>query len=518
MTDQQRADLCKREGYPLDTTPALDRLAAQGIWFNKAYTSIPVCTAARVSMLTGRFPSANRVRTNYNEHDLYATTDLFKHFRSLGYRTALCGKNHTYLTAKDADYWFEAHHVGTDDKPDSLAHKEFDAYVRQMKMHLATAPTPFPLEHQLPHRIVNHAQQFLDTPSDKPFLMWLSFPEPHNPYQCPEPYFSMFPPDSLPKIQTSAADLPAKGFPYQWVRDSFEKTFPGYAQTIDRARANYHGMLRMIDDQVARFLAYLDSKKLRENTIILFLSDHGDFVGEYGLLRKGPELPEPLARIPFSVTGPGIRATPAPGGVPQPHPAHISITDIFPTLCHAAGSPIPEGVQGRSLWPLLTGQPYPAEEFASAYSEHGFGGFPYDGTEPLDPAKDGRFPPGGTGVPPVSSSSSPPAESAAWGRFDCLNSWTQSGTLRLVRKDNWKLLLNAQGRGQLYNLATDPHELHNLFNHPDHKTIQAELTQQLALWLLRTSDPLPIPRTASNGRRYIPKTHPLNYSLPEFTL
>ena len=101
---------------------------------------------------------------------------------------------------------------------------------------------------------------------------------------------------------------------------------------------------------------------------MIFLSDHGDYVGEYGLVRKGAELPEVLIRIPFLVVGPDIRIS------DQPHPAHVTIADIMPTLCEATGTDIPRGVQGRSLWALLRGKEYPEEELDSAYAEHGFGG------------------------------------------------------------------------------------------------------------------------------------------------
>jgi arylsulfatase A-like enzyme len=484
MTDQQRADLTRREGYALDTTPFLDGLASRGVWFNRAYTATPVCVCARICMLTGRFPSATRVRTNYNEADLVAGTDLFSHFRALGYRTSLCGKNHSHLSAKDADYWFEAHHVGADDTHETPQNEAFDRYAGQLHMHLSREATPFPVECQLPYRIVSKAQGFIQSNTDQPFLLWLSFPEPHNPYQVPEPYFSLFPPKSLPPLRSSEADLAAKGFAYRWCRQSFDKAFPDYLQTFDRARANYHGMLRLIDDQVQRLVQFCEQRGLLENTIVIFLSDHGDFVGEYGLLRKGPELPEALVRIPLLITGPGISS------VTGAHAAHVSITDLFPTLCDAVGSPIPDGVQGRSLWPLLTGRPYSQQTFSSIYAEHGYGGLPYDGTESLDPAKDGL---------------ALAAPDGSWGRCDCLNSRTQSGTLRMVRRGDWKLLLDNTGRGQLYNLQADPVELKNLYDHPEAQEPQNILMRELALWMLRTQDPLPLPRANETGRRYILK-------------
>lgn len=494
MTDQQRADLARREGYPLDTMPFVDGLAAEGTWFSRAYTPAPVCMVARAAMLTGRYPSANRVRTNYNAEDLYAATDMMRHFREAGYATGLSGKNHSHLTPGDVDLWFHAGHVGADDARDDARLKEFDRFIGTMHMHLHTEPTPFPVEYQLPHRIVDQARSWIETlERDRPFLLWMSFPEPHNPYQVPEPYYSLFPPEALPPVQYGPEALPTKGFGYEWCRRSFEGAFPDYAATIDRARANYHGMIRMVDDQVRRFVEFLAESGRLEDTLLVFVSDHGDFAGEYGLMRKGPDLNELLARVPMIFRGPGV--------VPRPEPqtAHVSLVDIFPTLCEASGTEIPAGVQGRSLWPLLTGEPYPEAEFASAYAEHGFGGLPYCGGEPLDPALDGFEP-------------SPP--DGAWGGYDCLNSRTQSGTARMLRRDDWKLAFDALGRGELYHLPTDPREMRNRFGDSDVAAVQAELTADLLTWVLRVQDPLPLPRANRQGRRYVPKTAPHNFWTP----
>jgi arylsulfatase A-like enzyme len=482
MTDQHRADLCAREGYALDTTPFLDRLAGEGAWFNRAYTTMPVCGPARVSMLTGRYPTATRVRTNHNIGDAQYSEDLFGLFRAAGYATGLCGKNHSHLGPERTDLWHECGHLSIAEDGKSDEHRAFEEFMAGLHFHTSDGATPFPVECQIPYRLVSRAQEWIASLGRRPFLLWLSFPEPHNPYQVPEPYYSMFPPERIPPTAADERALETKGFPYQWCRQSFIKAFPRYVEQIPRARANYHGMLRLLDDQVSRLVVWLDAEGLRENTIIIFVSDHGDFVGEYGLLRKGPELCEPLTRIPLQFAGPGIRAN------ALPHRAHVSMADIMPTLCEAAGIVPPNGVQGRSLWPLLTGQDFPVEEFASAYVEQGFGGLHYTGDEPLDPAKDGL----------------------QEGRsFDCLNSWTQSGTMRMVRKRDWKLAFDMQGRGQLYNLKEDRAEMKNLYGQPDVAGVQNELLSELLAWTLRVQDPLPLPRS-----RYVMKTDPRNYWAP----
>ncbi len=481
MTDQQRADLCRREGYSLDTTPFLDSLAAGGVTFDKAYTSYPACAPARASLLTGRYPSATRVRTNHNLPDTAYQTDVVDVLASRGYKTALCGKNHSHLSERRMDYWFPMSHGGAGGDGDRTDdEKAFDAYLSGLHHMTDMNPTPFPVELQGPYRVVEKATGWIDSLGDEPFFLWLSFAEPHNPFQVPEPYFSMFPPDELPAPAADESALPAKGFPYEWTRRMWDKAQPKFAEQVGRTRSNYHGMLRLIDDQVKRFVEHLDAKGLRDNTIIVFTSDHGDFVGEYGLIRKGPGVSERLTRIPMLFSGPGI------GRHDGPHEAHVSIVDVMPTLCEAAGAALPDGVQGRSLWPLLTGQDYPAGEFASAYVEHGYGGLRYDGDDELDPTEEGALNPGCT--------------------FDCLNSWTQSGSMRMVRKGDWKLVCDMLGSVELYNLVDDPAETANLAGRPEHAAIQQELTTELLAWTLRAEDPLPYPR-----RRYVFKRHPRNY-------
>ncbi len=493
MTDQQRADLCAREGYSLDTTPFLDSLAKQGAWFDRAYTTTPLCGPARVSLLTGRYPSATRCRTNHNLDDAIDCENLFQVFHNNGYKTALCGKNHSHLTPErpEVDYWFEAGHLGAEDKDESEENAAFDDFLKnQTHFHFWREATPHAAEVQLPFRLGRKAMDWMDSTSEEgnPFFLWLSYPEPHNPFQVSEPYYSMFNPEDLPPMDSDVSSLETKGFKYKWCRDSFLKAFPDFGEDLPRLRANYHGMLRMIDDSVKEVVEHLRANSLLDNTVILFLSDHGDFVGEYGLMRKGPELPDTLSRIPFFITGPGVVAS------EDSRQDHVSLADVMPTLLEAAGIDAPEGVQGRSLWPMVTGQEYSQSDFDCAYAEVGFGGLYYDGSEPLDPADDGR-------------TASP--DGKEWGAYDCLNSWTMSGQVRMLRKGDWKLVWDMQGRGQLYNLIEDPAELNNLFDEPSVVAVQKELMSDLLTWMLRTQDPLPYPR-----KRYVVKRDKRNYWEP----
>ncbi len=215
MADQLRVDLLQREGYPLNTMPFADNLAKNGTWFDCAYTSAPASGPARVSMLTGRFPSATHVKSNHNIKDAYYTKDLFDVAKEKGYTTAMVGKNHSHLTADRVDYWSPYNHGGQESRNKSEKGKAFDRYLGTLDMYASMEPSPYGVEAQLPYRMVDDACHWIDSHKDKPFLMWFSIAEPHNPYQVCEPYYSMFPPESLPEMGSSAKDLNTKGEEYQ---------------------------------------------------------------------------------------------------------------------------------------------------------------------------------------------------------------------------------------------------------------------------------------------------------------
>lgn len=481
MTDQQRADLCGREGFPLAVTPFADSLASRNIWFDKAYTVAPASSPARCSMFTGRYPTATHVRTNHNIRDIYYTKDMLDILKEKGYKTALVGKNHSHIKPSDLDYHDEYFHWGKSEK-DTQEDKDFATFLNREARGQYLEATPFPSEAQNPVKIVNKALAWAQQQRDSSFFMWVSMPEPHNPYQVSEPYFSMFSPDKLPPVRTSRRDLAKKGDKYRILAELEDASCPDLQRDLPRLRGNYLGMLRLIDDEIKRLIEGFKASGLYDNTVFVILADHGDYCGEYGLIRKGAGVAECLTRIPMIWAGYGIQ--------PQTGPmaAHVSIADIFPTVCSAVGAEIPMGVQGRSLWPMLTGKPYPKEEFASIIVQQGFGGEDFTRDEPLSFEAEGAFTPGKIA------------------HFDELNTWTQSGTARMLRKDDWKLVLDNYGRGELYNLKEDPSEINNLYGKSEYAARQMELLQDLMVWELRLQDPLPAPR-----HRYHIKRNPYNY-------
>lgn len=487
MTDQMRADVCRREGFPLNTTPFLDSLAQKGCWFNKAYTSAPASVPARTSLMTGRFPKATDVRSNHNVQDAKYEDDLYGVMKKAGYRTALVGKNHTYMKAGRVDYWDEYGHTGKMSKDKTPEEAAFDKYLGTLSMYENDKPSPFGVELQQPYRMVDEATAWIKQAGNQPFFMLFSMPEPHTPYQVCEPYYSMFPPETLPPIGADIHTLKGKGEVYQHMHDVMVLAHPDYEKNINRTRSVYYGMLRMIDDQVRRLVGQLKEEGVLDNTIIVFLSDHGDYVGEYGLIKKGVGLPDVLSRIPMFWYGPGIKTD------AEPSQAHVSIVDLLPTLCEITGQKIPMGVQGRSLWNLLQGKAYPEEEFASVMAEGGYGGAFYTAKDGTDYEGEGCL-------------------NIKRGTFDSLNSWTQSGSLRLLRKGDWKLIYDMTGHGELYHVSADPSEINNLYDDAACNSVKQDLLQDLLKWEIATQDPLPVPRN-----RYYFKRNPHNYLFEDET-
>lgn len=466
MTDQQAERMRKSRGYPLDTMPFLDALAGQGVQFTSAYTANPTCMPARVSLFTGRYPSCHQVKCNAAAPAAFYSKDMLDVVKEAGYRTALCGKNHSHRRPEDFDFCRQNTHWGaTDPKREGPSQKSFDRFLCSLDNGVSMGPSPGGTEEQLPYRNVSDALEFIDSADPRPFFLWLSFAEPHNPYQVPTPYFNLFPPDLLP---ASTPPCAGKGVRFSWLRAQWE-TLYGKERCdaiIRRCRSNYLGMLRLIDDQIRRLMGEMEKRGLQNDTIVVFLSDHGDFAGEYGLVRKGADLPEALVRIPMIWKGPGIEAKGDYEG------CFANIVDVLPTLCDALRVPVPAGVQGESLWSVLTGRRGSGEPESIAYSETGYGGDYWSEED---------------GLPPVCRGVHKE------GAFDCLNSITQSGQVRMVRKGQWKLQYDMRAQGHLYDLSTDPFEEHDLWCDPRFEKNKYELLEALAQKCLELTDTLPVP-------------------------
>lgn len=477
MTDQQRADFSRANGFPLDVIPTIDRLAIAGRSFQRAYTTCPVCLPARSSLITGRFPSAHGLKSNYKDVPAYSV-DLVDVFNRSGYKTALIGKDHTYRQAQYEDsyppggtaydLWCYGDELGP---PTGVSKEEFARYERWIRVlchGVSTSPTPFPVEFQQPVRAIDRACRFIDSVAGHPFYLFVGMEPPHNPYQVPEPYFSMFSEDDVPNPTHTADELHGRNDQWKMIEALMARYQPDAPSLVKRYRANYCGMLRLIDDQVSRFLDFLDSKGLRSKTIILFTSDHGDFTGEYGLFRKGVGLTEDLIRIPMTWVGRGIE----PAGPDQTN--YVSLVDVLPTLCSFIGADTPEGVQGRDLSDVLRGADASDRDLGQVMVEKGVGARRYE------------FSPDDVEGPRYRLGCRDEGET-----FREVNVGGERGRWEAFLQDGWKLVTNPYDDWELYNLDIDPREEHNLWTDEGTAARRLSMLEGLQRWRLNHGDPLP---------------------------
>jgi arylsulfatase A-like enzyme len=185
MTDQHQAGLCRREGFALNTMPFLDALAQEGVSFARAYTPSPICTPARISLLTGRYPSAHEVKENSHglkepnfpdpwivvKDEVTYDKDLFDLFEKAGYQRALVGKTHAHLDNDNFDFVRSFHHRGGFYEGITADEVQFGKWVSSRPYGTAMEPNPFPKELEIPHRMVSAAIEWVEAHKDEPFAL-----------------------------------------------------------------------------------------------------------------------------------------------------------------------------------------------------------------------------------------------------------------------------------------------------------------------------------------------------------
>ncbi|WP_238392671.1 arylsulfatase [Paenibacillus antri] len=372
--DQMRFDCLSVLNHPIVETPNLDALAARGVLFTSAYSSTPVCIPARAGIMTG-MGQRSHGRVGYADgvpwtYDHMLAGELAKD----GYHTQCVGKMHVYPTRNLCGFHNVVLHDGYlhhNRKTSTSFGEHFDRcddylpWLRRMAgpdadlpdhgldCNASTMARPWHLDEGLhpTNWTVTESIDFLRRRDPgKPFFLWTSFVRPHSPLDPPQAYFDMYKDADMPEppIGDWADEAAAE-------RGRFDPTtivgkLP--KRRLDRARAGYYALITHIDDQIGRLLNAIQEHGELQNTLIVFTSDHGELMGDHHLFRKG--LPyEGSAKIPFLVCDPGGKLGLEAGSRVE---APIELRDVMPTLLDAAGAPVPETVEGRSLLPLCRGE------------------------------------------------------------------------------------------------------------------------------------------------------------------
>jgi len=474
MSDQMKATASHLYGSTFCQTPSLERMANEGVLYKHAVTPHPLCVPCRISFWTSQFPHSHGGRRNQTLMPGDAT-HAFKLWKEAGYRCGLIGKNHCFEEQSDLDLfdvWCEIGHGGLPKDPTTKGMDWFrpieaihEAHtVRKNLPHgtpqFAYGTSDYPLEDYSTGLVAGQTVKFLEQFGNDPFALWVSIPDPHTPYECPEQY----------AIAPEDVDMPP------WRADEYTDGTAAERNKVLHAMIGvdddpiedvkgcvgvYHGMVRFLDDGVGQILDALDRLKLRDNTIVIFCADHGDFSGEHAQIAKGGAFYDCLTRVPLIASWPGN----IPQGVVDE--SCVNLIDIVPTVLELQGIEIPRSMHGEGL-PQATD----AEPRDAGFSEYGAGGpaFTMAGLEQIE---------------------------KPWGRKAIgasLQAREAEGRRKMVRTPEWKYVHDPMGdKDELYDLVKDPWELYNIIGNAEHRDVVADLQLKLADWSIRVEDAKAVP-------------------------
>ena len=458
-TDQQRFDTIAAMGNKHIRTPNLDRLAAEGVAFSHAFCQSPVCTPSRASFLTGRYPRTTGARQNGQAIPADEVL-LPRMLADVGYDCGLSGKLHIApckgMVEQRIDDGYRVFNWSHHQHPDwveneytqwleSKGHKWRDVYPGPQGKH---AFPGVPAELHQTTWCFDRAMDFINEKRESPWLMSINCFDPHHPFDPPQEYLDRYDPDTLPDPDYVDGELKNKPIFQQIDHDgAYGGMLLGYSKMTPRERrkvtAAYYAMVELIDHNVGRILRMLDDTGQRENTIVLFHSDHGELLGDHGIYLKGPFAYDCSVRVPLIVSWPGHFKQ---GLVSD---ALVELVDIVPTLLEAAGMEIPNRVQGESLYDICTGDAEPHQHKDYVYAEY-YVAQPFHKAISPDPL------------------------------------------LTMVRTRTHKLAVFAGMKtGETYDLQADPGEHKNLWDSAKHRSIKADLMKLCFDASILTQDPLP---------------------------
>jgi arylsulfatase len=375
MADQFRHDaLGDVGGYA--KTPQLDAIAGEGVRFTQCFTTSPHCVPARASLALGQYPHQLGIWQNRSDFVLPTDTpNWMQAVRNAGYRTSLFGKTHLHPHHGDLrDREHLMHAYGLDDVhevagPHASAssrsymtdfwqeHGVYDAYRRdneqRQRSRSDVRPSPLGLEFYYDVYVVQKAAAYLAAYDRRePWMCWVSFPGPHEPWDAPPPYDTMYDPAAMPPaIPRGRPRIERDCVLKDLMSRAGQHNAPQSAEHIARLRANYAGSVTLIDDEIGKIIEVLKSRGEYDDTLIVFTSDHGEMNGDHGLLFKGNFL-DPAVRIPFIVRPPAAMRT-GPGRHP---PSLAEIIDVGATIMDYAGAVVPPSFMGQSARQVVEGQ------------------------------------------------------------------------------------------------------------------------------------------------------------------
>lgn len=487
MCDQLRWDYLSCTGHPHLHTPHIDRLAARGVLFERTYVQSPICGPSRMSFYTGRYVSSHGATWNNIPLKVGEMT-LGDHLRPLGIRTALCGKTHMTADvegmrrlglAPDSEIGvlvsqcgFEPYERDDGLHPDGPRYPKNAAYDEHMKargwqdenpwhsvansaedadgnilsgwfMENADKPARAADEESETPYITDRAMEFIREAGDTAWCLHLSYIKPHWPYIVSAPYHDMYGPEThLAPVRDACERRDPHPVYGAFMQERVSKAFCD-DQTRTKVLTAYMGLIKQIDDQIGRLMSFLDAQGLRDDTMIVFTSDHGDYLGDHWMGEK--ELfHDASARVPLIVVDPSPEANATRG---LRSAALAEAIDVVPTiLSFFGGTEVPHILEGHPLQPILHG--HTDRVRAVAVSEYDYS------------MRDVRR------------------------RLDVA---VRDARLTMLFDGRWKYVFAEGFRPMLYDLDADPDELTDLGADPAFAKERAEMEQHFFDWTRRLS-------------------------------
>ncbi|AQQ70231.1 Arylsulfatase [Limihaloglobus sulfuriphilus] len=471
FTDQHRLSAVGAYGAKYCKTPNIDKLAAKGMLFRNTYTSCPMCSPARGTIMTGRYVHKHNINANCGEYTgrLWEIPDnkniLSRRLESAGYQCGYTGKWHLGTDAKDTALPTNRGFIGMDvpgHGDGGHRSKGYQEYLRKNNYKRNMVPGERPhkitgrygvekggIESCVPHYLAEHTISLIDDFSKKnqPFFIWHNFWGPHEPYYPPQEFIDMYKDVHIPEWENFNWKPDNEFGPHRMKRHALGSVSPW--SVWEEGLKHYYAFTTYIDYEIGRLMEHLENKGLADNTIVIFSSDHGETLGSHnGMVDKGWSHFEEIQRVPLIVKDPRMDKSQTGKEVDK----LISQIDIYPTILDYAGADYDKNiVDGASVKPFVDGRKV---EWRDSVIVEFFG-----------------------------------IGNMATNMLTC-------------RYENYKYGYTCSNKDELYDLEKDPHEMTNLIDDENYADVVEMMRKRIYTFMCRTHYP---------GRNYFPGTRLFGY-------
>jgi len=490
MCDQLRWDYLSCAGHPTLQTPNIDRLATEGVRFTEAFCQAPLCGPSRASFYTGRYMSSHGSMSNDDPLKASELT-LGDYLRPMGYRTALVGKTHTSVSTvglkrlgmvEDSEAalalacgGFEPYEIYEGLYPDQILplNLGYNAFLRRngfdgvnpWRQYVATNvsadgtlldgwllrnnawPANIPEEYSETAFATQRAMEFIENADEQPWCLHLGYIKPHWPLVAPAPYHNLYGAEDIPPVVRSESEKQDRHPVVEaFARQEYSVNY-SRDEVRDKVVPVYMGLIKQLDDQLGKLFDYLSENDLRNDTVVIFTSDHGDYLGDHWLGEKDL-LHDCSARIPMIIYDPRPQADETRGTLCD---VFVESVDLIPSLVDVAGGePCMERMEGRSMMPLV-------------HKIHN--------GDPLNPSAQARA----FVVSEIDYSDRGPRTLLDVPPYNC--------RAMMLRTREWKYIFYQGFRPQLFDLMADPYELEDLGASAEYRQHCNDMHEMLFNWL-----------------------------------